>query len=632
MSHTAINYQPVVAHHRRETSRPVALPDEPVSATALIYLRVSTSRQAHKNGEAEGYSIPAQRAACLRKARELSCEQTEEFVDAGASARSADRPGLQAMLERIKQGGVGYVIVHKLDRLARDRFDDVTIGLTIHQAGALLVSTSEQIDESPSGMLMHGIMATIAEFYSRNLSNEAKKGMEQKIKNGGTIGVAPIGYLNTIQRVNGRDIKGIAIDPERAPFIQWAYVTYAAGECSIARLTAALAQRGLRSRQTRCYASRPLSEAQIHRLLANPYYMGKLVHKGVIYDGAHPPLINPELWFQVQHVRANRRLAGDRSWKHDHYLKGTLFCGHCGARIGFGYSHGKGGTYPYLFCLARHTGRNRACPLPYLRPQVIEHKVSRIWHTHVSFSDKFIDELRPILHQQLQDVLKDNQTLIHQQQTRLQKLTRQKAKLYQAFLDDTIPAGDLKPLQARIEAEIADTTRLIRSAHAGTDLVEDRLDQVLDLLKDAGTFYDQCSKAEKQRLNQAMFERIEITIDNDQQPQTTGRIEEPISSVIHVLRQNQGQTRPKQQGTPDKLSLAEGSNLQHLAGTEGFEPSDPETGVSTLAGWCTKPDYATFPRGAPRRTPQKKYLTHPGRNRSLLRLRTGLRRRGLAAH
>ena len=130
--------------------------------TALIYLRVSTARQASSGGESEGYSIPAQRDACRRKASELGAGNIEEFVDAGASARSADRPALQEMLERLLQGHVDYVIVHKVDRLARDRADDVAIGLAIHKAGAVLVSASEAVDSTPAGMLLHGIMAAIS--------------------------------------------------------------------------------------------------------------------------------------------------------------------------------------------------------------------------------------------------------------------------------------------------------------------------------------------------------------------------------------------------------------------------------------------------------------------------------------
>ena len=139
-----------------------------MKALALLYLRVSTSRQAHKGGEAEGYSIPAQRSACTAKAAALGAVVEGEFVDAGASARSADRDGLQALLARLSDKTlppVSYVIVHKLDRLARDRADDVALLLAIRSAGAQLVSVSEQIDETPSGMLLHGIMAPTAAFH-----------------------------------------------------------------------------------------------------------------------------------------------------------------------------------------------------------------------------------------------------------------------------------------------------------------------------------------------------------------------------------------------------------------------------------------------------------------------------------
>jgi site-specific DNA recombinase len=77
-----------------ETTLPVAVVEVTPLKRAVIYLRVSTSRQATKNGEAEGYSIPAQRSACKRRATDLGAEVVQEFVDAGASARSADRNGL----------------------------------------------------------------------------------------------------------------------------------------------------------------------------------------------------------------------------------------------------------------------------------------------------------------------------------------------------------------------------------------------------------------------------------------------------------------------------------------------------------------------------------------------------------
>ena len=114
--------------------------------TAVIYLRVSTKEQAEKNGEAEGYSIPAQRAACKHKAESLGASVAEEFVDRGESARNSRRPELQRMLAYVKEHPVSFVIFHKVDRLARDRADDVEITLALMAAGATLVSCSENID------------------------------------------------------------------------------------------------------------------------------------------------------------------------------------------------------------------------------------------------------------------------------------------------------------------------------------------------------------------------------------------------------------------------------------------------------------------------------------------------------
>jgi site-specific DNA recombinase len=165
-------------------------------APAISYLRVSTKEQAQKGGQDEGFSIPAQRQANAHKAETIGARIVAEFVDAGESAKSADRPELQRMIAYVKSHRVAYCIVHKVDRLARNRADDVSIHLALQAAGVTLVSATENIDETPSGMLLHGITSTIAEFYSRNLATEVVKGLTQKAATGGTPSKAPVGYLN----------------------------------------------------------------------------------------------------------------------------------------------------------------------------------------------------------------------------------------------------------------------------------------------------------------------------------------------------------------------------------------------------------------------------------------------------
>ena len=168
--------------------------------TAVTYQRVSTKEQASKGGRDEGFSIPAQREANTKKAASLEARVVAEFVDAGESARSANRPDLQRMLE--------YVEIHR--RLV--------------EAGVTLVSATENIDATPSGTLLHGSMSSIAEFYSKNLASEVTKGLNQKFATGGTPMRAPIGYLNVRRKdEQGHEYRTVDVDPERAPLIQWVF-------------------------------------------------------------------------------------------------------------------------------------------------------------------------------------------------------------------------------------------------------------------------------------------------------------------------------------------------------------------------------------------------------------------------
>lgn len=209
--------------------------------SVVSYIRVSTARQAERGGERDGFSIPAQREANRKQAHGLGALISAEFVDRGQSGRSTNCPELQRMLTYLRGHPVDYVIVHKLDRLARSRADDVAITQAVHHAGACLVSSTEGIDTTPNGVLLHGIMASIAEFYSRNLAQEVMKGMRQKVIQGGTPNRAPIGYLNVRRQADGgRECRTVVLDTERAPHVAWAFEAYASGNWSVAQLVAAL--------------------------------------------------------------------------------------------------------------------------------------------------------------------------------------------------------------------------------------------------------------------------------------------------------------------------------------------------------------------------------------------------------
>lgn len=564
---------------------------------AVLYLRVSTARQASKGDAAEGYSIPQQREYCRRKAQELGADVIEEFIDRGASARSANRPELQRMLGWLKEADADYVIVHKVDRLARDRADDVQIMAAIRQAGAELVSVSEQVDDTPGGKLMHGIMASLAEYYSANLSTEAKKGMAQKAKNGGTHGVAPIGYLNTTKRIAGREIKTVVIDDERAHYIVWAYETYATGEWSVSRLTSELRHRGLRSRQTLRYGGQALSESQVHRLLKNPYYRGQIIHQGQELDGAHTPLIDNLTWFKVQDLLASRRIRGDRSWRHTHHLKGLLVCGRCGSRMGYGPSKGKGGTYAYFFCLGRHTKRT-TCTMPYIEQSHLEDDVLRIIRERVTISQEDVKAGGVYAHRLLDTELADDAKKSQHAAKRLKQLERDKQKLIDAYMADAISPEDLKPRQEAISREIASLRARLTEHGQDAERLHTRLDEIISRAHSAARLYEESPNDARQHLLHALFSEVRVELDDENglpavsnktetTPVSEGVLTHPTQSVLQAVRQHPPTSVGADVKTPGTISLTRGSNVIHLAETGGFEPPvefnpDPSLAVKSV--------------------------------------------------
>jgi len=160
---------------------------------AFVLLRVSSAGQTKRAGSEEGYSLPAQREACHRRAAELEADVVDEF--AAAESGSSDAFGtLKRMIAEVKRrGDIDYVIVHKLDRFARDELTDFAAYADLRAAGAALISVTENIDDTAQGMLLHGVLASINAFHSRNLVTEIEKGRVKKAKLGGTPYRAPLG-------------------------------------------------------------------------------------------------------------------------------------------------------------------------------------------------------------------------------------------------------------------------------------------------------------------------------------------------------------------------------------------------------------------------------------------------------
>ena len=440
----------------------------------------------------------------------------KEFADRGESARSANRPELQKMLAYLKEdGGIDYVIVHKLDRLARNRADDVEINRAFEEAGVRLVSTSENIDQTPGGMLLHGIMSSIAEFYSRNLANEVIKGMGEKARNGGTLGKAPLGYVNVRGRdEHGREVRTVELDEERAPLVRLAFTEYATGNWTARQLAEHLNNRGLTIPPTARKPANPVSVRLLQTLLRNPYYKGVISFQGVEYAGAHEPLVDAATWQTVQDI-LTAHANGERQRMHNHHLKSTIVCGLCGARLLVQHATSRtSSTYHYFVCARRH--RVHDCTFKAVLIDEVEARVAELYQ-QIRLSSDDRHEIERYLRMEFEHIQANRQQDIQRLTTRQQQLEDQRHKLLEAHYEGAIPLDLLKKEQDQLTSSILAIQRELDGYSADAALVKQHLTQALDLLEDCQRLYLAAPDRLKKLLNQVFFERILVNpaVDDD---------------------------------------------------------------------------------------------------------------------
>ncbi len=490
----------------------------PPGSRAVLYLRVSSKGQVNTDYDPEGISIPAQRTSCQRKADQLGLTVIAEYVEPGRSATEmTKRVAFQQMLERIRRDrDVDYVIVYKLSRFARNRTDDAIVMADLQKRGVTLVSATESIDATPVGQLMHGILAAFNEYRSREDGADIAYKMGQKAKNGGTLGRAPIGYENTLERIDGREIRSVAVDQQRAPFVKLAFELYASGDYTLEDITAELADRGLTSRPTANRPAAPIAVSKVQRMLRDRYYLGEIEYKGDTYDGRHEAIIDPELFETVQTLLDARNKSGERRIKNEHYLKGTIWCGRCRLedhvikRMILQRATGRHGQeYNYFFCRGV---QEHVCDAPYSNVDRVERAIEEHYKT-IRLSPEFIEAVRGQLEAAITDKANTQRLLRKQLETQIQQFNVKEENLLDLAADGELPV-------AKIKARLHEITRQRDKLTAELATVEDDLsgglayiNAHLDLLADPYELYRYASDYTRQKLNQALFARIYVVND-----------------------------------------------------------------------------------------------------------------------
>ena len=455
----------------------------------FAYIRVSTAKQ----GE-HGVSLQEQRAAIERHATQHQLQIVQWFEERETAAKRG-RPVFNQMLGLLKRGNASGVIIHKIDRGARNLKDWADLGEMIDQ-GIEVHFANESLDlQSRGGRLSADIQAVVAADYIRNLREEARKGIYGRLKQGFYPFSAPIGYLD----------KGAGNpkehDPVRAPLVKHAFDLYATGRYNLKTLGAEMFRMGLRNR-----SGNRVTRNGISVMLNNPFYVGiiRIQRTGEMFQGKHEPLIATRTFDRVHAVLTGK--TNTRSIRHDFLFRRLLRCATCGLTP-IGELH-KG--HVYYRC---HTP---GCAT--IREEAIEEAILNAIRPLV-FSDDEKAYLADAAARLKASWIREQDDRTAALSIRLTKMDERMERLTDAYLDRVLEKELFENRKAALLMERKEVQEAMASLKAREGAGPDRMQEFLELAGSAYLLYQTAIPEEKRDLvitltsnRQVVAKNVEITL------------------------------------------------------------------------------------------------------------------------
>ncbi len=353
---------------------------------AVIYARYSSDNQREE-------SIEGQLRECGEYAQRNGITVVGSYIDRALSAKTADRPEFQRMIKDSAKGLFEIVLVWKLDRFSRDRYDSAHYKHILKKNGVKVVSAKEHISDGPEGIILESMLEGYAEFYSAELSEKIHRGQKEnalKGKNNG--GGIPLGYLLDKQT------QKLVVDPETAPLVVEIFERYSEG-ATVRSIIEDFNSRGLTTKR-----GKPFNTNSFNALLKNRKYIGEYSYQDVVIPGGVPAIVPEDLFYRVQQrMEKNKRAPAHMKAKESEFLLTTkLFCGKC-ERMMVGES-GKShtGTMHYYYKCG-NAKRKKGCDKKAVRKDWIERAVVRLTMERVLNEEKITRIIDALLAMQEQE-------------------------------------------------------------------------------------------------------------------------------------------------------------------------------------------------------------------------------------
>ena len=418
----------------------------------VIYARYSSDNQREE-------SIEGQLRECKEFAERNDIKIVGEYIDRAKSATTANRPDFQRMIADSSKNGFDVVIVWKLDRFARNRYDSAHYKAQLRKNGVKVISATESISEGAEGVLLESVLEGMAEYYSKELGEKTLRGMTDnalQCKSNG--GLMPIGY------VADSELR-YQIDPDMAPIVVEAFNLYAEG-ASMKEIVNRFNSRGVHTKR-----GKPITINAITSMLHNRKYIGEYRFKDIVIPNGIPAIISEELFDRVQTRMSTNKKAPAKHKAEDEYLLTTkLYCGKCKCLMA-----GESGTnrnktkYRYYKCPS--VKYHRGCDKKNIKKDFIEDLVikkvvatmfdedctDRLVKAVLQLQEKE-NTVIPVLQSQLNDVEKGIENLVDAIQMgiitpstkqRLDELEQQKSNLLIAISKEELAKPKLTEEQIR---------------------------------------------------------------------------------------------------------------------------------------------------------------------------------------
>ena len=450
------------------------------------YIRVSTTKQGD-----HGVSLQEQNDAILKYAQRQGLQIVRSFEEQETAAKLG-RPVFSEMLRLLKSGKAAGVVIHKIDRGARnlkdwaDLAELIDIGVEVHFA-------NESLDlNTRGGRLSADIQAVVAADFIRNLREETKKGFYGRLKQGLYPICAPIGYLDR----GGGQAK--VPDPKMAGFVREAFELYATGNFSLPRLVEEMYARGLRNRR-----GSKVSLNGMSTILNNPFYVGliRLRKSGECFPGIHAPVVAKAVFDNVQKILDGKTVA--RTHRHEFAFSRMIRCVLCGCTTMAEIQ--KGNTY--------YRCHTRKCETKTIREDRLENELSNAFvplqlnEEEMSYVRVWFAWARAHKHERAKDEREACALQLAHIHERLSRLT-------DAYLDGAIERSLLDERRGTLLLEEAGVKQRMQDLEAGNDAALEQLEDYLELIQTASNLHKMTLPYEKRTLVKRLTSNLALGPEN----------------------------------------------------------------------------------------------------------------------